>query len=497
MKHYKLLSLIFTVVFLLSLCSPLVLATGETAVDDPDAAANITTQADKSEAPILDPLKQVPVLDGSEHTVNAKAAMLVDLKSGQVVFAQDPDLMVYPASLTKIMTCLLAIENGNLTDILTVSETALANLDAAGSTAGLQIDEQMTLEEILYCTMLSSANEACNVIAEYVSGSVDDFIALMNQRAAELGCTGTHFANTHGLHDENHYTTVRDLGLIAQEALKSEVFTIITSAVTHTVPATNLSEERNLTTTNFLINPEMRYYYKNAAGVKTGYTTPAGRCLVSTAESGKLRFLSVICGAQDVALENGEWETRSFTETKALFEYGFGAVSYSKVLSTLYPIAQVPVLFSAGTGEAVLAPDSEVTALLPSDFDEKEIEQTITLDAPSGVEAPIAKGQTLGSVSVTYRGRFLGSANLVAITDIARSEIAAQTESTKNFFSENWLLLLVLLLLLVVIFYLIVLSINRARAKKQRKQQRERERLRKNRDVIDFPGNQSTYNEDE
>ena len=145
-----------------------------------------------------------------------KAAMLIELGSDTVLYALDMHEQNYPASLTKIMTCLLALQYGNLNDVLTVSATALENLHESGSTADLQEGEQMTLEHLLYCTMISSANEACNVIAEHISGSVEAFVELMNTTATELGCLGTHFANPHGLHDEDHYTTAYDLSLITR-----------------------------------------------------------------------------------------------------------------------------------------------------------------------------------------------------------------------------------------------------------------------------------------
>lgn len=121
------------------------------------------------------------------------------------------DAKVYPASLTKIMTCMLVLEHGKLSDVITVSETALQDLDVEGSTANLQAGEELTVEELLYCMMLSSANEACNIAAEYIAGSVDAFVQMMNDKAAELAVSQTHFANTHGLHDDDHYTTARDL----------------------------------------------------------------------------------------------------------------------------------------------------------------------------------------------------------------------------------------------------------------------------------------------
>lgn len=422
------------------------------------------------------------VVPGASYTVKAKAAMLIELRTNQILLEQDADQQVYPASLTKIMTCMLTLEHGNLSDIITVSETAMQGLSEAGSTAGLQPGEQLTLEELLYCMMLSSANEACNIAGEYVAGSVDAFVAMMNERAAELGCTGTHFNNPHGLHDENHYTTARDLSLITREALKNETFRTITSTVTHEVPATNLSEARSLVSTNYLINPEWKYYYEFAKGVKTGYTTPAGLCLISTANNGKMELLSVICGAETVFLENGERENQNFTETKALFEYGFANFSYTKVLTTLYPITQVKVLSSGGPEYSLMAPDHEVTALLPADFEETDIIQEITLNSPQGVEAPITQGQKLGHVKVFYQDHPLGESDLVAITDIPRATIAPPAEETESFLKgNNWWKILFFCLLGFVVLYVALVGFNRYRAYKRRSARRNRKK------IIDLP----------
>ena len=186
----------------------------------------------------------------TEFTIDAGAYALIELKSNTIIYSKELDMKRYPASLTKIMTCMLAIEHGNLRDVLTVSSTALENLSEFGSSAGLVEGEELTLENMLYCIMLWSANEGCNVIGEYVSGDVASFVALMNETAKALGMENTHFANTHGLHDENHYTTVRDLTILTRWAWQNETFRRFATATTHVVPATNKSESRTLHTTN-------------------------------------------------------------------------------------------------------------------------------------------------------------------------------------------------------------------------------------------------------
>jgi len=401
-----------------------------------------------------------------------KAAMLIELNSGTVLYALDMHEQNFPASLTKIMTCLLALEHGNLNEVLTVSDTALQNLHESGSTADLQVGEQMTLENLLYCTMVSSANEACNVIAEYISGSVEAFVELMNQTAAELGCLGTHFANPHGLHDENHYTTAYDLSLIARKALENSTFRKITGTAEYTVPATNLSAERKLTTTNKLIlnSSSSGYYYSKASGIKTGFTTPAGRCLISTADNGNIQLLSILLGAETLEDENGNWVQRSFPETINLFEYGFDHFQTATVMSTLYPVAEVTVNQSAGAQTVALAPTTEVRTLIDRDYDPNAV--TLDIHLPSAtVDAPVEAGQVLGSVTVLYNNMILGESDLAAITTVSRSEITHRAENTKNYVEHNWwkwLLGILLTVIVLIVIYIFVMQLYHRQMRKKK-----------------------------
>lgn len=414
-----------------------------------------------------------PVFEG-------KAALLLELNSNEILFEQNADATVYPASLTKIMTCLLTLESGTLTDTVTVSETALEGLDASGSTIGLLPGETMTVENLLYSIMLSSANEACNVAAEYVSGSIESFLDAMNTRAGQLGCTGTHFANTHGLHDEDHYTTARDLSLIAQAALKNNAFREIVSTANYTMPATNLSPQRKLTTTNQLIQKrsENRYYDSRVTGIKTGFTTPAGRCLIASAEDGTLSLLSVVCGCETRILETGDLEFASFPETKKLLDYGFNNFTYQTVLTTLYPITEIPVSRSAGANFVSLAPKEEITALLPADFDAEKLQTTHTLVSDEGVTAPVAAGDELGSVTLIYNGKEIGTVPLVAITAVERGSIFSLLNPTR-YSKQTWLQIFLICVILACVTIIIAMIIRKKEQKRRLKQQRRMRQMQK------------------
>lgn len=428
-------------------------------------------------------VSMVPVASAeSVFRSDVKAALLLEKNSGQVLYEYDADERNYPASLTKIMTCLLALENGNLDDVVTVTPTALQDLDAAGSSAGLLPGEELTLLELLYCVMISSANEACNVVAEYVSGSVPAFVELMNARAAELGCLDTHFANPHGLHDENHYSTARDLSLIAMEAIKHDIFCEITNTSYYQLAATNLHEERNLYTTNQLIvesgtNP---FYYSKASGIKTGFTTPAGRCLISTADNGNLQTLAVVMGAETELNETEtEWVQRSFPECINLFEYGFKNFKIETVLTTLYPVAEIPVNMAATSETVALAPVEELRSLVPMEFDVNELTVEVQLNADS-VDAPVEAGTVLGSITVLMDGEPLGTTQIAAITSVARSEITHHTAEAGRYIRNNWWKWVLGLLFAAILLLIVLIIAFRVRQRMYRKK-----RIAERREVLE------------
>ena len=380
-----------------------------------------------------------------DTTVQARAAALVELNSDTLVYGMNLDEKLYPASLTKIMTCMLALEHGKLDDIVTVSHAALQDLNAAGSSAGLLEGEQLSLRELLYCVMISSANEACNVVAEYIAGDIPSFVALMNAQAAALGMTGTHFANAHGLHDENHYTTVRDLVTLARWAWQSEQFQEFSTQTSHTVPATNKSEERVLHTTNYLTSGQTvgKYYYDKARGIKTGFTTPAGGCLISTAESGSLHFLSVVCGCETLQNDDGTETDQRFTETKRLFEYGFNHLNSVQVLADTALVDMPQVLYAEGRDSVVVRAKDNISVLLPDSCDTSGITLTVQYDSEAPLEAPLEAETKVGTVSAVLAKIWKGMWRLWFVT---------------------------VPVLLALVFWLIVAilrSVNRRRAKKR------------------------------
>ena len=221
----------------------------------------------------------------------------------------------YPASTTKVMTTLIILENiQDLNQNITFTDIILPDLAPGNSTINAQVGEVLTVEQCLYAIMLASANEVCTQMAVEIAGSVENFTAMMNTKAAEIGCTNTHFVNANGLPDPNHYTTAYDLALILREAVKNEAFCKIAGAAKYTIPPTNkTSASRNMENHNALL-VDGKYYYEGAIAGKTGHTEAARNTLVTAATREDMTLICVVLRS-----ENEE----RFTDTKTLFDYGF------------------------------------------------------------------------------------------------------------------------------------------------------------------------------
>lgn len=391
-----------------------------------------SASADNAEKPVLP----------EDPDIQCKAALLVDANTGLAVYAKNEHQELYPASLTKIMTALLtleAIDGGKLAmdQEVTASASALEGLSADGSSANIQVGETMTVENLLYCMLVVSANEACDILAENVSGSVSAFVDAMNARAAELGCKNTHFVNPNGLHDSQHYTSAWDMYLITKEAMTHPDFMRICDTATYTVPATNLSGARTLHTTNYLIGAwwSRGYLNSDAHGIKTGSTSDAGHCLVSSATRGSLSFISVVLGGDRVTLENNEIRTYSFYDTNQLFNWAFENFTYQTVMEGQREIREVPVSLSKIDHVlAVTAEDTEV--LMPRALKPEDLEQRVTLSQET-VEAPVQAGQRLGTLELAYDGTVYATVDLLASNSVEASRLLTFWRDVQLFFAKT------------------------------------------------------------
>lgn len=395
----------------------------------------------------------------ADPDIQAKAALLVDANTGNIVYAKNEHQELYPASLTKIMTALLvleAVDSGKLSlDQQLTASDSITELDADGSSAGIKVGEVMTVEQLLYCMLVVSANEACVILAEAVSGDVDTFVDAMNAKAQALGCENTHFVNPTGLHDSQHYTSAWDLYLITQEAMKHEDFMRICDTGDITLPATNLSEARSLHSTNYLISVwrSRGYYNTDAHGVKTGSTDAAGHCLVSSASKGSLSFISVMLGCEQLHLEGNEIRTMSFYETNRLFDWAFNNFAYQTVLTSDEILKEVAVSLSK-IDHVTVHPAEDVEVLLPKGLAAEDLERTITLKSDP-VEAPISAGDVLGTVTLSYDGADYATVDLLALNDVEASRILTFWRDVKAFFSQTAVKVVGIILLAAVVALLV------------------------------------------
>ena len=348
----------------------------------------------------------------NDFTVDAKASLIIEENSGKVIHEDNSNVQNYPASVTKILTAILTLENCELTDTVTVSKTAISNIPSGYVIAPLFVGEQMSVEDLLYALMLKSANDAAYVLAEHVGGSVEGFSEMMNKKAEEIGCKNSHFVNPNGIHNSNHYTTAYDMYLIARYAMKNEEFVKIVSTYQHTLSATNkyLKNDRIMKNTNSFVNPSSRYYDENVKGIKTGTTIQAGNCLITNTSKNGFDVITVILGART--------SESKFSETKRMMNYVFDNYEYTDIHKKGDAIKNIEVeKATKETKNLNLVISDDIRAMNNKKIKAEEIEPEISLN--NEIIAPISKGQELGTIKYTVDGLEY-NAKLLAENDVIK-----------------------------------------------------------------------------
>ena len=369
-------------------------------------------------------------------TTNSPSVLLMDPKTGQILYSKNAFERRYPASTTKLMTAILTLENCELDDVATVSHNAIFSIPVGYSHANLQENEELTIEQLLNVLMIPSANDAAIVLAEHISGSVEAFADKMNAKAKELGCLDTHFVNPNGVHDENHYSTAYDLALIGRYAMQFEDIMRIAKVAQYTLPKTNEYDEENriFNTTNGMISKNDEYYYQYATGLKTGYTDKSGSCIVATAEKDGVELLGVVLGSESPDVR--------FEDCKKLFDYGFENYSYENLVSEGIQIQTLEI--DGATRETkslnVLTKDS-IGALVKTNVNVQELKPTITLQ--ENLTAPIEKDAVIGTISYEINGETY-STDLIA-------EHAVVASNLETIIFRACLIFLILFLLVIIL----------------------------------------------
>lgn len=429
-------------------------------------------------------------LDDSRKILEtAQTVILYELNTDTLVYSYNADKQINPTGLVKLLTVLVALEQGNLDDVVTVYQSTLNTVAIGAVSAGLKANEEMILRDLLYCIMVSSANDACAVVAAHLAGSQADFVTLMNAKASELGCTGSHFTNPHGLMDAAQYSTARDLAIITKAALENPLFCEMFAVTGYTVKATNKSPERVLTTTNNMMRPGMANYDHRITGGKPAAATTTDRSMICTAEIGSARYLCVVTNAKGSVSEDGLVILRYgiFEEVSALLSYADAGFAVRQILDDGQTMYQYTV--DNGENDVFLRPSRDVSVVLPKDCEVSELTFDQTLLSAS-CNAPIAVGQKMGIVTICYGNLVMGNCDLLAMTAVApagstisqaeRHDVvnAEEVPIWKQWISVALPIVLVLLAAAGVIYVLIRLLRNAKIRAQQRRRARNRKRSR-------------------
>ena len=361
-------------------------------------------------------LQSTQPLSTENYMGTASAVLLYELNTQTLVYAHNPDLSVNPSGLVKLLTVLIVLEEGNLDDVVTVKRSTLNSVGAGAVSAGLKAGEEITLRDLVYCVMVSSANDAAAVIAEHVAGSQAAFIEKMNARAATLGCVNTHFVNVHGLTDSRQYSTARDLAIITAEAMKNDQFRYFFAVTNYTVPTTNQSASRTLTTTNYLMDTSKAYYDERVTGGKPAAATTADRSVICTARTETAEYLCVVISAK--AKTSGGAVTRftNFDEASKLLTFGFDGFEVQQVLGIEQPFGLYAV--TDGENDVVVGPDEALYALLPRPYDPSQLRLEDVPDEQA-LSAPVQQGSQVGVLQVYYGSVLIGQVKLLARHSVA------------------------------------------------------------------------------
>ena len=398
--------------------------------------------------------------------ITAKAGMLISLDTEEILFSKNIDKKVYPASIAKIMSAILILESDRYheEEKITMTEEIDAYVTGTGlSVSNIKVGEQITHLDLIYTVLMSSFADCTYLAAIHVGGSVAGFVDMMNAKAQELGLTGTHYSNPVGLHEEETYTTVKDIYTLTKYALKNETFKKVCSANRYEIQPTNMSGKRILSTTNFLLDSTTNYYYQYAKGVKTGFTDEAGRCLVSTASYNGYNYMCILMGCPDSSAKRYH-----FSESADLYRWAFNNFAFKEIADSNEPVCEMPLELSMETDFVPLYFKKPFVSVLPKEADESTIVIKPKLKYDS-VKAPVKRGQVLGEAEVIYAENVIGRVNLVAGEDIKANTLLKGVDFLKGIFTSVYLKVIYAIIgIAILIFVILCIKINYSKLKKRK-----------------------------
>jgi len=408
----------------------------------------------------------------------AQSAILAERDTGKVLFESNAN-MRYPAdSLTKVMTLLLAVyavENDEISDneLIIMTETAWYGIDENSTTLDIQPGEVMTFIDLMYSAYVGNANEACNMIALRIAGSVGAFVEMMNDKASEFGCLSTRFINATGQYHDFQLTTAYDQFVIFNEAMRSVLFAEIAGTFRHITESTDDSESRTITSSNFMLNQSSRYYYRNCISGRDSSTYEGGHSLIAFVEEEGLSLISVVLGSDELISDDGSVDRRSFSESIRLLQWAYTQFAWRDILKTTDLLARVRVMHGSGADFVNVRPETPLLLLLDNSIPTESFIRTITIfydEDDDPLIAPVSAGDVLGEVVITRDGIEYATIALVANTDVnlnsfeyIRRQVTALLSTT---IARN---IIIVLALLLILYIALVVRYNIVRANRLRR----------------------------
>lgn len=400
---------------------------------------------------------QISAFDFYPYKLNSESVYMLNWDKNFPVVEKNINERRSPASLTKIMTFIVTYENSTDRDNtkVKVSKEILDSVDSESSGVKLKEGEEISITNLLNCMMISSSGYAANVLAHYIGGNIENFVEMMNQKARELECNDTHFANPDGIYDQNQYSTAFDIYKIAKYAMHNPEFIDIVGKSECNI----FGDERDpVLTTNRMLDKKRggQYYYPWIKGIKTGFIEDAGRCLVSYAVKDNMNYLAVVMGGP-IRDDQGNKLEENFAmlDTRNLYDWAFSSLKSTLLYSKSLPITEINMEFAFGKDKLLLAPDSDVYLVIPQDLNEEEI--NINYEIPDNINAPISKGDKIGEAKINYRGEIIGSFNVVSLETFKKSNILVISKTLKDIISSKAFIVFILLIAAFAICYIFIM----------------------------------------
>ena len=404
--------------------------------------------------------------------------MLINLDddSYPVVAQKNIDERLYPASLTKIVTAMVTLEN--VKDVSVKTKMSQAAYDASVGTgaqvAGITVGEELSVDTLLYLTMVHSACDACEVLAEFVGGTKENFVKMMNDWVKKVGCNDTNFTNPSGLHDDNHYTTARDMSKITLAALKNANFVKYSTTTEYEYKGYTLPH------TNLMLHPGyVTYYYEYAQGIKTGSTEQAEYNVIVKASKDGYNYLAIVMKSPQQKIKNQSYLTKcSFVDAKSLFEWAFDSLKYTTIVAKDEVIGEVSVENGKDADTVALVAAKDTNVIVPVGLDKSAVIIEIQ-EKPSSLQAPVTKGQKVCSANIIYGDEVIASVPLVAAKTVELSTFLKVINAIKAFFGLTVVKVILVIAFLAIVLYVYIFfkSLNKKKKVEKRRQSRRDSRL--------------------